>query len=99
MWNQSIEKLTEEVEKRPALYLKSLKEYPDTNHKKLWEEVCTAMIENWNGLAPEEEKKIKVIIYTLGTYNLHKLHTVLYIIFYGNKFLLYVLIIYKVIQI
>jgi hypothetical protein len=30
MWNQSIEKLIEEVEKRPALYLKSLKEYSDT---------------------------------------------------------------------
>jgi hypothetical protein len=40
MWDQSIEKLIEEVEKRPALYLKSLKEYSDTNHKqKLWEEV------------------------------------------------------------
>jgi hypothetical protein len=23
----------------------------------LWEEVCTDLIENWNGLAPEEEKK------------------------------------------
>jgi hypothetical protein len=46
-----------EVEKRPALYLKSLKEYSDTNHKKkLWEEVCTELIENRNGLAPEERK-------------------------------------------
>jgi hypothetical protein len=46
MWDQSIENLIEEVEKRPALYLKSLKEYPDTNHKKkLWEEVCTALID------------------------------------------------------
>jgi hypothetical protein len=53
MWDQSIEKLIEEVEKRPGLYLKSLKEYSDTNHKKkLWEEVCTDLIENWNGLAP-----------------------------------------------
>jgi hypothetical protein len=56
-WDQSIETLIEEVEKRPALYLKSLKEYSDTSHKKLWEEVCTDLIENWNGLAPEEEKK------------------------------------------
>jgi hypothetical protein len=59
MWDQSTEKLIEEVEKRPALYLKSLKEYSDTNHKKknLWEERgCTALIENWNGLAPEEKK-------------------------------------------
>jgi hypothetical protein len=57
MWEQSIERLIrEEVEKRPALYLKSLKEYSDINHKKkLWEEVCTALIGNWNGLAPEEK--------------------------------------------
>jgi hypothetical protein len=40
VWDQSIEKLIEEVEKRTALYLKSLKEYSDTNHKRrLWEEV------------------------------------------------------------
>jgi hypothetical protein len=57
MWDQSTEKLIEEMEKRPALYLKSMKEYSDTNHKKnLWEEVCTALIENRNGLAPEEKK-------------------------------------------
>jgi hypothetical protein len=30
----------EEMEKWPALYLKSMKEYSDTNHKKMfWEEV------------------------------------------------------------
>jgi hypothetical protein len=81
MWDQSIEKLIEEVEKRSALYLKSLKEYSDTNHKKrLWEDVCTALIENRNGLAPER-KKLKVNIYNLGSYNLHKLRTVPYIIF------------------
>jgi hypothetical protein len=45
-----------EVEKRPAPYLKSLKKYSDTNHKNLWEEVCTDVIENWNDLAPEERK-------------------------------------------
>jgi hypothetical protein len=40
MWGQSIEKLIEEVGKRSALYLESLKEYSDTNHKKkLWEEM------------------------------------------------------------
>jgi hypothetical protein len=60
MWDQSIEKLIEEVEKRPALYLKSLKEYSDTNHKKkLCKEMCAALIENWNGLASEEKKKSK----------------------------------------
>jgi hypothetical protein len=46
MWDQNTEKFMEEMEKRPALYLKSMKEYSDTNHKKkLWEEVCTALIE------------------------------------------------------
>jgi hypothetical protein len=56
-WDQSTEKLIEEVEKRPALYLKSFKEYSDTNHKKqLWERECTALIENWNVLPPEEKK-------------------------------------------
>jgi hypothetical protein len=82
MWDQSTEKLIEEVEKRPALYLKSMKDYSDTNHKKkLWEEACTALIENWNGLAPEErKKKLKAIIYTPGSYNLRKLRTVPYII-------------------
>jgi hypothetical protein len=56
MWDQSVEKLIEEVEKRPALYLKSLKEYSDSNYKKkLWEEVCTSLIENWNILSPEEK--------------------------------------------
>ena len=34
MWDQSIEKLIDEVEKRPALYLKSRKEYSDINYKK-----------------------------------------------------------------
>jgi hypothetical protein len=42
MWDQSIEKLIKEEKKQAALYLKSLKECSDTNHKKkLWEEVCT----------------------------------------------------------
>jgi hypothetical protein len=63
MWDQSTEKLIEEMEKQPALYLKSMKEYSDTNHKKkFWEEVCTAMIENWNGLAPEEKSLTQLSI-------------------------------------
>jgi hypothetical protein len=72
MWDQSTEKLMEELKKGTAVYLKSAKEYSDTNHKKkFWEEVCTALIENWNGLAPEE-KKLKAISCTSGSYNLHK---------------------------
>jgi hypothetical protein len=69
------------MEKWPAIYLKSMKEYSDTNHKKkFWEEVCTALIENWNGLAPEEKEKLKAIIYTSGSYNLNTLRTIPYII-------------------
>ncbi|CAI6356973.1 unnamed protein product [Macrosiphum euphorbiae] len=41
----SIENLIEEIEKRPALYKKQLKEYSDINlKKKLWEEVCEVVI-------------------------------------------------------
>jgi hypothetical protein len=79
MWDQSTEKLIEEVAKRPALYLKSMKEYSDTNHKKKWGEVCTALIKT--GMARLlKRKKLKAIIYTSGSYNLHKLCTVPYII-------------------
>jgi hypothetical protein len=57
MWDQSTEKLMDEMEKRPALYLKSMKEYSDTNHKKkFWEQVCTALIENWNGWLLKRKK-------------------------------------------
>jgi len=45
----SIENLIEEIEKRPALYKKQLKEYSDINLKeKLWEEVCEVVIPDWN---------------------------------------------------
>ncbi|KAJ8935144.1 hypothetical protein NQ314_012962 [Rhamnusium bicolor] len=60
--NDSVETLIEEIEKRPALYLKSLKEYSDVNlKKKLWEEVCVVVVSHWNELGPEEKlKKRKV---------------------------------------
>jgi len=46
-----IENLIGEIEKRPALYKKQLKEYSDINlKKKLWEEVCEAVIPDWNEL-------------------------------------------------
>ncbi|XP_057662534.1 uncharacterized protein LOC130902880 [Diorhabda carinulata] len=52
----SVENLIEEVEKRPALYKKSLKEYSDANmKKKLWEEVCEAVVVDWNSLSAEEK--------------------------------------------
>lgn len=52
----SIVKLIEEVEQRPAIYKKSLKEYSDANlKKKLWEEVCEAVVLGWNELNAEEK--------------------------------------------
>lgn len=42
------EEFINSVEKRPALYLRSLKEYSDTNlKKKLWEEVCMEVVSGW----------------------------------------------------
>lgn len=62
-----VDKLIDEIEKRPPLYLKSLKEYADINlKKKLWDEVYSAVIENWNSLSPQEKNtqgKLNVIIY------------------------------------
>ncbi|KAJ8939003.1 hypothetical protein NQ314_011253, partial [Rhamnusium bicolor] len=56
--DDSVETLIEEIEKRPALYLKSLKEYSDVNlKKKLWEEVCVVVVSHWNELGPEEKLK------------------------------------------
>lgn len=52
----SIVKLIEEVEQRPALYKKSLKEYSDANvKKKLWLEVCEAVVVDWNQLSAEDK--------------------------------------------
>ncbi|CAH2100915.1 unnamed protein product [Euphydryas editha] len=45
-----------EVEKRPALYKKRLKEYSDINQKKkLWEEVYEAVVPEWNQLNAEDK--------------------------------------------
>ncbi|KAL4703631.1 hypothetical protein ACJJTC_007658 [Scirpophaga incertulas] len=52
----SIVTLIEQVEKRPALYKKNLKEYSDVNvKKKLWEEVCEAVVPDWNELSAQEK--------------------------------------------
>lgn len=64
--DEEIDKLIDEVEKRPPLYLKSLKEYSDSNlKKKLWEEVFTIVAQNWTGLPPEEKQSLGKCIYTL----------------------------------
>ncbi|XP_050518311.1 uncharacterized protein LOC126892716 [Diabrotica virgifera virgifera] len=50
--------LINEVEQRPALYKKSLKEYSDSNmRKKLWEEVCEAVFADWNELSVADKTK------------------------------------------
>lgn len=56
--DENVENLIEEVEKRPAIFNKSLKEYSNINlKKKLWEEVCVAVIPNWNDLGGEDKTK------------------------------------------
>lgn len=49
--------LIQEIEMRPALYNKSLKEYSDINIKgRLWEEVCVKVfINSWGNLSPEQK--------------------------------------------
>lgn len=45
------ERLIVEVEKRPTLYDKGIKEYNDKAvREKLWKEVCESIIPNWNEL-------------------------------------------------
>jgi hypothetical protein len=44
-----VEKLILEVERRPPLYKKYIKEYSYRNLKdKLWNEVCVSVITNWS---------------------------------------------------
>ncbi|CAH1981145.1 unnamed protein product [Acanthoscelides obtectus] len=55
--NEKVEELIDEVSKRPALYKKDMKQYSDINvKKKLWEEVCEALISNWGKLSANERK-------------------------------------------
>ncbi|CAG9771618.1 unnamed protein product [Ceutorhynchus assimilis] len=52
------EQLITEVEKRPSLYDKNIKEYNDKNvREKLWREVCEAIIMNWKEVNPECKEK------------------------------------------
>ncbi|GAB6024049.1 hypothetical protein CHUAL_008769 [Chamberlinius hualienensis] len=58
-----IEKLIEEVEIRPALYNKNLKEYTDTKLKKqLWEDVCEAVVYDWDELTGQEKVQRGIIL-------------------------------------
>jgi len=57
---EDVEKLIWEVERRPLLYERKLKEYSDRILKdKLWYEVYESFVTNWSEL-PAEQKLEKV---------------------------------------
>jgi len=59
---EDIEKLICEVERRPLLCNKKLKEYSDRNVKdKLWCEVIKSVVTNWSEL-PAEQKSEKCML-------------------------------------
>jgi hypothetical protein len=61
---EDIEKLILEVERRPPLYNKNLKEYSDRNLKnKLWYEVCKSVVTNWSELPAEHKSEKGVLIF------------------------------------
>jgi hypothetical protein len=61
---EDIEKLIWEVERRPPLYNKKLKEYSDRNLKdKLWQEICESVITNWSELTAEQKSKKGMLIF------------------------------------
>ncbi|XP_050294382.1 uncharacterized protein LOC126734683 [Anthonomus grandis grandis] len=51
-----IERIIVEVEKRPALYKKELKEYSDRIAKEKWTEVCANVIPKWHELSGAKRK-------------------------------------------
>lgn len=55
--DDDIERLIDKIERRPALYLKSIKDYSDINlKKKLWDEVISVMANDCNTLGPEKKQ-------------------------------------------
>ena len=65
--DENIESLIEEIEKRPPIYNKSLREYANINIKKqLWEEVCAAVIPIWSGLEGENKTRAGKFTQTLS---------------------------------
>lgn len=52
------QKIIVEVQKRPALYDTTMRQYSDRNTKsKLWEEVFQHVVDNWMTLSEAERKK------------------------------------------
>jgi hypothetical protein len=61
---EDIEKLIWEVESRPLLYNKKLKEYSDRNLKdKSWQEMCESVITNWSELPTEQKSEKGMLIF------------------------------------
>jgi len=61
------ELLINEVEKRPALFNKNLKDYSDANLKsKLWKEVClNVLCTTWGQLNAEQKKTSRFVLLNL----------------------------------
>jgi len=57
--------LISEIEKRPALYDWSMKEYSDKSFKdRLWGEVCEAVVSEWSHLdGPEKREKVSIVVF------------------------------------
>jgi hypothetical protein len=56
--------LISDIERRPALYDCTLKEYSDKGlEEKLWGEVCEAVVSEWSQLeGPEKRKKLSSFV-------------------------------------
>ncbi|KDR08446.1 hypothetical protein L798_01970 [Zootermopsis nevadensis] len=53
---ENIEELIEEVERRPTLYDKTIKDYANINVKReLWQEICSVVVPGWSELSPEKK--------------------------------------------
>ncbi|GAB6020127.1 hypothetical protein CHUAL_002856 [Chamberlinius hualienensis] len=63
-----IDKLIEEVEKRPALYNKNSKDFNDVKlRKKLWEDVGEAVVCGWSELSGHEREKLGLTLHKRWT--------------------------------
>jgi hypothetical protein len=59
-----IEKLILEVERRPPLYNKKLKEYSNRNLKdKLWYEIYESVVTNWSELPAEQKSEKGMLLF------------------------------------
>jgi len=68
------EMLISEIERCPALYDRSLKEFSDKGLKKrLWGEVCEAVVSEWSQLDnPEKHEKSKQCCFLISLTQMHR---------------------------